>query len=565
MILAVLILVPVAGGLWACLVARGDSAWPRWISLAALAIDLVLALSLWAGRSPGAGLGAASAHPAGAARGEAASAAWSGPLAELSLPWIPQLGIRFHLALDGLSLLLVLLAALLGMVAVAASWTEVRQRVGFFHLNLMWVLAGILGVFLAMDLFLFYFFWELMLVPMYFLIAVWGHENRLYAAMKFFIFTQLGGLLMLLAILGLYFLHGRQTHVYTFDYAELLGTRLAPVPAMLLMLGFFLAFAVKLPMIPLHTWLPDAHTEAPTAGSVVLAGLLLKTGAYGMLRFVLPLFSSSAGAIAPLAMTLGVVGILYGAVLALGQTDLKRLVAYTSVSHMGFVLLGIFAGSDLALEGAVVQILCHGASTGALFVLAGALQERTHTRDLRRLGGLWSVAPRMGGAALFFALASLGLPGLGNFVGEFLVLLGTYPRSVPLAVLASLGLIASAVYSLWIIQAAFHGPNREAWKLADLSGRELAMMGVLMAVLLGLGLYPAPVLTAAGPTLKAIRAAPAPRQNLESETGNPRQLPMIQVGSLGFQDCLTAHWPLATAHCPLANGQRPQAGGGGDP
>jgi NADH-quinone oxidoreductase subunit M len=481
MMLATLIILTAAGGLLAWLAAGTSDTWPRWVSLATLALDLVLTASVWM-QSPDTG-------------------PW---LAELTLPWIPKFGISIHLAMDGLSLLLVLLTLLMGIIAVAASWTEIQEHVAFFHGNLMWVLAGIIGVFLAMDLFLFYFFWELMLVPMYFLIAIWGHENRLYAAVKFFLFTQLSGLLMLLSILGLFFVHGHATGVYTFDYAVLLGTPIAPLPATLLMLGFFIAFAVKLPAVPVHTWLPDAHTEAPTAGSVLLAGLLLKTGAYGMLRFVLPLFCPSATLFAPVAMVLAVIGILYGAVLAFAQTDLKRLVAYTSVSHMGFVMLGIFAWNEVALQGAIVQIICHGISTGALFVLVGALQERTHTRDLRRLGGLWSTAPRMGGVAMFLALASLGLPGLGNFVGELLVLLGTYQRSVPLAVLASLGLVAATVYSLWIIQRAFHGPNPESWKLPDLSGREAAVFGVSIVALVWLGVYPSPVLNVSAPALKAL-------------------------------------------------------------
>jgi NADH-quinone oxidoreductase subunit M len=289
--------------------------------------------------------------------------------------------------MDGLSLLLVLLTVLLGLMAVVASWSEIRERVGFFHFNLLWVLAGIVGVFLALDLFLFYVFWEMMLVPMYFLIGIWGHESRIYAAIKFFIFTQASSLLMLLAIVTLFFLHHQQFGVYTFDYIALLGTPLGPGMAMWLMLGFFVAFAVKLPVVPFHTWLPDAHTEAPTAGSVILAGLLLKTGAYGLLRFVVPLFPEAARAFAPAAMVLGVIGILYGAVLAFAQTDLKRLVAYTSISHLGFVVLGIFAWNEWALQGAVMQMICHGLSTGALFILVGALQERLQTRDMGRMGG----------------------------------------------------------------------------------------------------------------------------------------------------------------------------------
>lgn len=419
---------------------RGSSA-PRWISLVGVLVALALVLQLWVRQA-----------------GSVTTSPW---LLEINVPWIPQVGIQFHLAMDNLSLLLVALTMFLGVMSVGTSWTEIQDRVGFFHFNLMWVLAGITGVFLAMDLFLFYFFWEMMLIPMYFLIAVWGHENRIYAAVKFFLFTQLSGLLMLVAILGLYFVHGRTSGVYTFDYGQLLGTAVASGTGRWLMLGFLIAFAVKLPAVPVHSWLPDAHTEAPTAGSVVLAGLLLKTGAYGLFRFVVPLFPDAAAWFAPAAMTLGVVGIIYGAVMAFAQTDFKRLVAYTSISHMGFVLLGVFAWQKLALQGAVMQILCHGLGTGALFMLAGSLQERAHTRDMRVLGGLWSATPRMGGVAMFFAMASLGLPGLGNFIGEFLVLVGTYQVSITATVFASVGLIVSTVYSLWIIHLIFHGPAAE--------------------------------------------------------------------------------------------------------
>jgi NADH-quinone oxidoreductase subunit M len=426
-------------------------------------------------------------------------------LVEIDAEWIPRLGINFHLAMDGLSLLLVMLTAFLGIMSVAASWTEIKERVGFFHFNLMWSLAGIIGVFLSLDLFLFYFFWELMLVPMYFLIALWGHENRIYAAVKFFLFTQLSGLLMLAAILGLYFIHARGTGIYTFDYIQLLGTSMSSTKEMLLLLGFVIAFLVKLPAVPFHTWLPDAHTEAPTAGSVILAGLLLKTGAYGLLRFAVPLFPRAAFDFGPVAMVLAVIGILYGAVLAFAQTDLKRLVAYTSVSHMGFVLLGIFAWNELALQGAVIQIICHGISTGALFIIVGALQERIHTRDLDRMGGLWTAVPRMGGVGLFFGLASLGLPGLGNFVGEFLVLIGTYNVSILMTVIAAIGLVAATIYALWMIQRAFFGPKREDLKPPDLRMREMTVMALMMAAIVWIGLYPQPVLDTAGQSLKDLR------------------------------------------------------------
>jgi NADH-quinone oxidoreductase subunit M len=484
MTLVWIVLLPFIGGLAAWAAARRNADAARWISLVFLAFDMLLLLIVWRGQS--------------AALSIAADAPW---LLSFDVAWIPPLGARFHLAMDGLSLLLALLTVFLGIISVIVSWTEIQERVGFFHLNLMWVLSGILGVFVAMDLLLFAFFWEMMLVPMYFLIIIWGHENRVYASIKFFIFTQLSGLLMLLAILGLYFIHARQTGVYTFDYARLLGTAINPSTAMWLMLGFFIAFAVKLPVVPVHNWLPDAHTEAPTAGSVILAGLLLKTGAYGLIRFVVPLFPEAAREFAPIALGLGALGIIYGAVLAFAQTDLKRLVAYTSVSHMGFVMLGVFSWNMWALQGAVMQMICHGIATGALFILVGALQERIHTRDLRRMGGFWSQAPRMGGVAMVFAMASLGLPGLGNFIGEFLVLVGVYQVSVPATVAASLGLVAATIYSLWIIQRVFHGADTPHIKVRDLSPRESAVMAALIVAIVWLGLYPQPVLNTAQPVL----------------------------------------------------------------
>ncbi len=293
---------------------------------------------------------------------------------------------------------------------------------------------------------------------------------------------------------------------YTFDYNQLQQTPLAGPTAMWLMLGFLIAFIVKLPAVPFHTWLPDAHTEAPTAGSVILAGLLLKTGAYGLLRFVVPLFPGAAANFAPVGMLLGALGILYGAALAFAQVDLKRLVAYSSVSHMGFVLLGVFAWNELALQGVVIQMISHGISTGALFILVGSLQERIHTRDIRRMGGLWPVAPRMGGMALFFALASLGLPGLGNFVAEFLILLGAYPANRVMTILATIGLVLATVYSLWMFQRTFHGPNREDWKLPDLSAREMGLMAALIIAIVWLGLYPQPFLNTARPALQELMA-----------------------------------------------------------
>ncbi len=488
MILLWLIFILLIGGVLAWVVARWRSNWARWISLLAVSIDFAIGLYLWVGRF---------GHDDVMSQG-----AW---FEQLDWSWIPQFGIRFHLAMDGLSLLLVMLTFFLGILSVLCSWTEIQEKVGFFHFNLMWILAGILGVFLSVDLFLFYFSWELMLVPMYFLIAIWGHERRIYAAIKFFIFTQLSGLLMLIAILGLFFAHHQATGIYTFEYAALLDTPLSSHAAMWLMLGFFVAFAVKLPVFPLHPWLPDAHTEAPTAGSVILAGLLLKTGAYGMLRFAVPLFPDAAHRFAPVAMALGVVGILYGAILAFGQTDLKRLVAYTSVSHLGFVLLGIYAWNSLALQGAIVTMICHGISTGALFILVGALQERMHTREIERMGGLWATIPVLSGSGLFFALASLGLPGLGDFVGEFLVLLGTYRVSIGLALGGAVGVLTATFYALKVVQRAFHGSNVHEWMLPDLSGREIVIVASMMVTLVWLGLFPRPLIRTFDPAMRSLQ------------------------------------------------------------
>ncbi|HEU4619424.1 MAG TPA: NADH-quinone oxidoreductase subunit M [Gammaproteobacteria bacterium] len=489
MMLVALIAVPLAAGLLSWAAAPRSAAWSRYVALAGTLLELALAVWLWA-RAP--------------ALLDVGREGW---LDEVNWAWIPRFGIGFHLALDGLSVLMLVLTAFLGVVSVACSWSEIDERVGFFHFNVLWSIAGIAGVFLALDLFLFFFFWEVMLVPMYLLIALWGHENRLYSAIKFFIFTQASSLLMLASIVALAFIRYRASGEWSFDYFTLLGTSLAPGTAMLLMLGFFIAFAVKLPAFPLHTWLPDAHTDAPTAGSVLLAGALLKTGAYGLIRFAVPLFPAASMRFAPVAMALAVVGILYGAVLAFAQNDFKRLVAYTSVSHLGFVLLGIYAWNAFALQGAVMQMLAHGISTGGLFLVAGALQERLHTRDMRRMSGLWAQVPRMGAIALFFAIASLGLPGLGNFVGEFLVLLGAFDASRVYTALAAAGLVTAVVYSLVLIQRTFQGRLEAPARALDLGRREMAYLCAMIVILLWLGLRPQPVLETAAPALTALVAA----------------------------------------------------------
>ncbi|MES2922063.1 MAG: NADH-quinone oxidoreductase subunit M [Verrucomicrobiota bacterium] len=468
MMLLFVILIPLAGGLLAGLLGTRNAMAARWTGLLAMLLDGAVALAAWI-QAEGEGRWATSFE-------------WE---------WIPAAGVRLYLAVDGFSFPLVLLTVFLGIIAVLVSWQGITQRVAFFHFNLLWVLAGTLGVFLALDLLAFFFFWELMVIPMFLLIAIWGHEHRSYAAVKFFLFTQASGLLMLVSIVGLYVLHGRATGQFTFRYDDLLGNTIGGRAEFWLMLGFFVAFAVKLPAFPFHPWLADAHTEAPTAGSLILAGLLLKTGAYGLVRFVVPFFPEAAADFAPVAMTMGVAGVSYGAMLAFAQSDFKRLVAYTSVSHMGFVLLGVFAWNTMAVQGVLMQMICHGVSTGALFIIAGALQDRMHTRDLGKMGGLWSVAPKLAGFGLLFALASLGLPGLGNFVGEFLVLIGSFQSSRLLTILAALTLVASAVYSLRLVQRAFHGGPSQV--IADFGKQEMAVMVLLAIAIVWLGLAPQPV------------------------------------------------------------------------
>ena len=487
MILPVILVILIAGAFAALFSGKRSGNLARIISLGATVISLVLFVLYVPWR------------PADESR-------W---LLDFRAEWIPRFGISLHLAVDGLSLVLVLLTLFLGILSVIISWKEIDQRIGFYHFNLLLILAGIIGVFITLDLFLFYFFWELMLVPMYFLIGIWGHENKTFASYKFFIYTQASGLLMFIAILALYFIHGRATGQYTFDYTSLIGTSMTGSAAMLLMLGFLAAFLVKLPAVPLHNWLPDAHTEAPTAGSLILAGLLLKTGAYGLLRFIVPLFPTASAAIAPVMMIIGVTGILYGAKLAFAQTDLKRLVAYTSVSHMGFILVGVFAFNEIAYQGAVMQMLAHGISTGALFILVGQLSERIHTRELGRMGGLWDNVPLMGAVGLIFSLASLGLPGLGNFVAEILVLTGTFRANILMACLASLGLIASMIYSLRIMQKVFYGKSNYNGRIEDLGLREKLVSALLILAIVWLGLFPRPVINTVRPSLSGLPGMPA--------------------------------------------------------
>ena len=417
--------------------------------------------------------------------------------------WIPEWGIGYVTGVDGVSLWMVMLTTFLMPLGVLASWT-ITKRVKPYFIFLLALETGMLGVFCALDLFLFYVFWEATLVPMYFLIGMWGYGNRIYAAMKFFLFTLVGSLLMLIAIVYLYFNVGGDP---TFDYRTLLqNTTLSVELQRLLFLAFFASFAVKVPIFPFHTWLPDAHTEAPTAGSVMLAGVLLKMGAYGLIRFAIPLFPDASREFAPWIIGLAIVGILYGAAVATMQKDLKRLIAYSSVAHLGFVVLGIFVGSVEGMSGGILQMVNHGLSTGALFMLVGALYDRRHTRLIADYGGLAKTVPFLAGVFLFVSLSSFGLPGLNGFVGEFLILLGTFFTYRWWVIPAAFGIILGAVYMLWAYQRVFHGEvtHEENGRIRDLRWREVAMLAPVLALIVVIGFYPKPFLERIEPDARTI-------------------------------------------------------------
>jgi len=407
--------------------------------------------------------------------------------------WMPSLGISYHVGVDGISLLLVLLTTFLMPLTLLSAWHAIESRWKEFAITMLLLETGMLGVFVALDLFLFYVFWEAMLIPMYLIIGVWGGSHRVYAAIKFILYTLSGSLLMLVAILALYFQYGAATGTYTFDLPLLAQFVLPAGRAQdLLFLAFALAFAIKVPMFPFHTWLPDAHVEAPTAGSVILAGVLLKMGTYGFLRFCLPLFPEASLRFTPWIFALAVVGIIYGAWVSTVQPDIKKLVAYSSVSHLGFVVLGLFTLTPQGLVGGIIQMVNHGLSTGALFLVVGMLYERRHTRLIVEYGGLWKAVPALSALFLVVALSSLGLPGLNGFVGEFLILVGTFQINRPLAVFATTGIIFAAVYLLWMYQRVFFGSitNEANRHLPDLSVREWAILLPILLFIVWIGVYP---------------------------------------------------------------------------
>ncbi len=469
-ILSLLLWLPVAGAL-VCLVtgSRAPSV-PRWIALVTAVLVLVGALLLMLVHDRSGG--------------------WM--LLE-DRTWIEAFGIRYTLGLDGISLLLIVLTAFMQVMAVLVSWRQDKAPQVFFALLLV-LETAVIGVLLALDLILFYLFWELMLIPMFFLIGIWGYERRFYAAVKFFLFTLVGSLCLLLAVIGLYLLHGAQTGVYTFALEALKQTELSAGQELLFFLCFMAAFAVKVPLFPFHSWLPDAHAEGPPAGSVDLAGLLLKTGVYGMIRFAFPLFPAAAQKFLPVLAVLALVGLFYAAWVAFSQLDIKRIVAYSSISHLGFVILGLAAWNQIAVEGSLLLMVNHAITTGGMFAAIAMIQLRTGTRDLNQLGGLWKSQPNLAAFFLLFSMASLGLPGLANFAGEILILIGVFSVKPLWALFAVGGILMSAVYTLRMVQGTLWGASCEPFDRRDLDAREWGILIPLALLVVLLGCYPQPLL-----------------------------------------------------------------------
>ena len=473
-LLSLILLVPLVGAIILLFVDRRRDDTIRWIANIVASLGFLVSLPLWFWYD--------SANPD-----------WQ--FVERA-PWIPSIGAEYFLGVDGFSSLLVLLTTLMGMIAILSSWTAITERVKEYYIFLLVLQTGMIGAFITLDFLLFFLFWEVMLVPMYFLIGIWGSDNRLYSAIKFFLYTLVGSVVMLLGILAVYFYQYSVTGVYTFDVTQFHELNMPVDLQWWVFLAFFLGFAVKVPMFPFHTWLPDAHTDAPTAGSVILAAVLLKMGTYGFIRFSLPILPDATVSFVPLIAGLSIVGIIYGALVALSQSDWKRLVAYSSVSHMGLVMLGMFALTPVGITGSIIQQINHGISTGALFLIVGIVYERRHTREISEYGGLSKTMPVFAAVFLIMTMSSIGLPTLNGFIGEILILQGVFVVSKWWAAVAATGIVLGAAYMLWLYQRTMFGtidnPKNEG--LADLNVRELATFVPLIILAVWIGLYPSPFL-----------------------------------------------------------------------
>jgi len=522
MLLTLLVLVPVLGGVAVLAIGRGRDGLARQLAFGVSLVVFALSLALWAGFDP------ASADYQFVER----------------YAWLPDFGISYHVGVDGISLLLVVLTTFLTPISLLCSWESIEDRVREFAFFMLVLEAAMIGVFISLDLFLFYVFWDAMLIPMYFLIGIWGYDRRIYAAIKFMLYTMAGSVLMLVAIIWIAYYHQAVNGTPSFDLADLLATNIPAALQTWLFLAFALAFAIKVPLFPFHTWLPDAHVQAPTAGSVILAGVLLKMGTYGLLRFAFPLFPEAAMYFAPWIATLAVVGIVYGALVAMVQPDMKKLVAYSSVSHLGFVVLGLCAMTVQGVQGAVFQMLAHGVSTGGLFLIVGMLSDRRHTRLIAEFGGLKGVTPKLAAAFLLITLASVALPYTAGFVGEFLILLGAWGSRMANApvytALAASGVILSAVYMLWMYQRVYYGhvtnPKNEG--LRDLSLREWVVIAPICAMAVLMGVVPQWFLAPMGPAVErnvasVVGLAP---MNANAEAARPASVPPAGAPEAGAMD-----------------------------
>src|SRR5829696_9603493 len=503
--LSFILFMPLAGALVLLLVPKQNESAIRWIANVTAVIGFAISVPLWFWFNP------------------------QGPEFQFveRAPWIPSIGAEYFLGIDGLTTLLILLTTMMGAIAVLSSWNAITERVKEYYIFLLVLQTGMLGAFMALDFMLFFLFWEVMLVPMYFLIGIWGSANRLYSAIKFFLYTLVGSVIMLLGILALYFYAHSVTGVYSFDVTAF--QKLNNVPTGLqwwIFLAFFLGFAVKVPMFPLHTWLPDAHTDAPTAGSVILAAVLLKMGTYGFLRFSLPIVPDASRAFVPMMVVLSIIGIVYGALVALAQKDWKRLVAYSSVSHMAMVMLGMFALNPVGITGSIVQQLNHGISTGALFLLVGVVYERRHTREISEYGGLSKVMPVYAAVFLVMTMSSIGLPALNGFIGEFLILQGVFVASKVWAAFAASGVVLGAAYMLYLYQRTMFGKveNPKNERLLDISNREFATFAPLLVLAVWMGIYPAPFLRRLETSVQKVvaRVSPQYSQGAAADASAPR-------------------------------------------
>ena len=515
MLLTLTVALPLAGALLVLLLGRGEGRerLVQWLALGVSLATFALTLAIWYWFDP-------------------ASADFQ---FEERRAWIPSFGISYHVGLDGISLMLVVLTSFLTPIALLSSWESVHKKVMAFTFFVLVLEAAMIGVFIAVDLFLFYIFWDAMLIPMYFLIGVWGYDRRIYAAIKFMLYTMAGSILMLLAIIGLAYYCAEVSGAPSFDRLDLYTLELPETMQYWFFLAFALAFAIKVPLFPFHTWLPDAHVEAPTAGSVILAGVLLKMGTYGFIRFAFPLFPLAAATFAPWLALLAVIGIVYGALVAMVQPDMKKLVAYSSVSHMGIIVLGIAAMNTQGVQGAMFQMLAHGVSTGGLFLIVGMLSDRRHTRLISEYGGLKAVMPKLVAAFLIMTLASVGLPGMNGFIGEFLSLIGAFRWDWRFASVAATGVILSAVYMLWMFQRVNYGEitNEKNRRLPDLTLREWFVIGPVAAMAIFMGVFPNVFLKPMAPAVERVIERVVGRQPVMVELPEPGAAQGVTVETVG--------------------------------